>query len=141
LLVTLEEARRTAEGVGTVSTAVRRALEAIFADLNTTVRFATGFAAETESQTERIRAVTSGMVDAAAMAEADAQRAQQASAATQQQITSLGELTAASEQLSAAAARLTKTAQRLHVNGTAERGPDQVVARGTTDVESSPRSK
>jgi methyl-accepting chemotaxis protein len=136
LLVTLDEARRTAQGVGTVSAAVRQALEAIFADLNTTVRFATGFAAETETQTERIRAVTSGMVDVAAMADTAAQRAQQASAATQQQITSLGELTTASEHLSTAANRLTETAQRLHVNGTG-----QVVARGTTEVESSDKSK
>jgi methyl-accepting chemotaxis protein len=136
LLMTLDEARVTAEGVGTVSTAVRQALEAIFSDLNTTVRFATGLAAETETQTEHLRAVTSGMVDVAAMAETATQRAQQASVATQQQISSLGELTAASEQLSTAAARLTETAQRLHVNGAA-----QVVARGTTEVESSDRSK
>jgi methyl-accepting chemotaxis protein len=123
LLVTLDEARRTAQGVGTVSAAVRQALEAIFADLNTTVRFAAGFAAETDTQTERIRALTSGMVDAAAIAESAAQRVQQTSAATQQQITSLGELTAVSEHLSAAATRLTETAQRLHVNGAAGGGP------------------
>ena len=142
LLVTLDEARQTAQGVGAVSTAVRQALEAIFTDLNTTVRFATGFAAETETQTERIRAVTSGMVDVAAMAESAAQRVQQASAATQQQITSLGELTAASEHLSAAAVRLTATAQRLHVNGVAaERPGAQVVVRGTTVAESSDQSK
>jgi methyl-accepting chemotaxis protein len=119
LLVTLDEARRTAQGVGTVSAAVRQALEAIFADLNTTVRFAAGFAAETDTQTERIRTLTSGMVDAAAVAESAAQRVQQTSAAAQQQITSLGELTAVSEHLSAAATRLTETAQRLHVNGAA----------------------
>jgi methyl-accepting chemotaxis protein len=117
LLVTLDEARQTAQGVGTVSTAVRQALEAIFADLNTTVRFASGFATETETQTERIRAVTTGMVDSAALADSAAQRVQQASTATLQQITSLGELTAASEHLFAAAARLTETAQRLHVDG------------------------
>jgi methyl-accepting chemotaxis protein len=121
LLVTLDEARRTAQGVGTVSAAVRQAIEAIFADLNTTARFATGFAAETETQTTRIRAVTSGMVDTAAMADVAAQRAQQASAATQQQLTSLGDLTAASERVSAAAARLTEIALRLHVNGAPER--------------------
>jgi methyl-accepting chemotaxis protein len=121
LLITLDEARQTAQGVGTVSSAVRQALEAIFADLNTTVRFAAGFAAETETQTERIREVSSGIVDAAVMAESAAQRVQQASAASQQQITSLGELTAASEHLSAAANRLSQTARRLHVNGAAER--------------------
>jgi len=143
LLVTLDDARRTAQGVGTVSAAVRQALEAIFTDLNTTVRFATGFAAETETQTERIRTVTSGMVDAAAMAEAGAQRAKLASTTTQQQIASLGDLTAASEHLSAAAARLTETAQRLQVNGSPGRAPaaTQVVARGTVDDESSDKSK
>ena len=142
LLVTLDGARQTAQGVGAVSTAVRQALEAIFRDLNTTVRFATGFAAETETQTERIRAVTSGMVDVAALAESAAQRVQQASAATQQHITSLGELTAASEHLSASAVRLTATAQRLHVNGAAtDRPSPQVVVRGTTEAESSDQSK
>ena len=73
------------------------------------------------------------------MADSAAQRAQQASAATHQQITSLGELTAASEHLSAAAARLTETARRLHVNGAAAGA--QVVVRGTAVAESSDRSK
>jgi methyl-accepting chemotaxis protein len=142
LIATLDGARRTAQGVGAVSTAVRQALEAIFTDLNTTVRFATGFAAETATQTERIRAVTGGMGDVAALAESAAQRVQQASAATQQHITSLGELTAASENLSAAAARLSATARRLHVNGAAaERQGAQVVVRGTTAAESSDQSK
>jgi methyl-accepting chemotaxis protein len=144
LLVTLDETRRTAQGVGAVPAAVRQALEAIFADLNTTVRLAAGFATETETQTERIRAVTGGMVDVAAMADTAAQRAQQASAATQQHVTSLGELTAASEGLSAAAAQLVRTANRLHVNGAGGGSPGstvQVVARGTTEVESSERSK
>ncbi len=122
LLAALDDARRTAQGVGTVSAAVRQAIEAIFTDLNTTVRFATGFAAETEAHTARIRAVTSGMIDTASMAEVAAQRAQQASAATQQQIASLGDLTAASERVATAAARLTETALRLHVNGAPERG-------------------
>jgi methyl-accepting chemotaxis protein len=144
LLVTLDETRRTAQGVGAVPAAVRKALEAIFADLNATVQLAAGFATETGTQTERIRAVTSGMVDAAAMADTAAQRARQASAATQQHITSLGELTAASETLSAAAARLARTAGRLHVNGAGGGSPRpsaQVVARGTTEAESSGRSK
>jgi methyl-accepting chemotaxis protein len=149
LLVTLDDARQTAQGVGTVSAAVRQAIEAIFTDLNTTVRFAAAFAAETETQAAHIRAVTSGMADTASMAEVAAQRAQQASTATQQQINSLGDLTTASERVSAAAARLTLTAQRLHVNGAPERGsasslardPAQVVARGTTSAESSEKSK
>jgi methyl-accepting chemotaxis protein len=117
LIAAMDEARRTAQGVGTASAAVRRALEAIFADLNTTVGFATSFATETEVQTERIRAVTGRMLDAAAVAETASQGAQQASAVTQQQIASLLDLTATSEHLSAAAATLGGTLRRLHVNG------------------------
>jgi methyl-accepting chemotaxis protein len=137
LLAAMDEARRTAQGVGTASAAVRRALEAIFADLNTTVGFATSFASETEAQTEQIRAVTRRMLDAAALAETAAQGAQQASAVTQQQIASLVELAATSEHLSRAAATLGGTLRRLHVNGAA----DQVVARGIAAVESSDMSK
>jgi methyl-accepting chemotaxis protein len=122
LLTTLEDARRTAQGVGTVSAAVRQAIEAIHTDLNATVRFATGLAAETETQTARIRAVTTGMVDTATMADVAAQRAQQASAATERQIASLGELATASERVSDAAAKLAETARRLNVNGATRAG-------------------
>src|SRR5439155_31924 len=57
LLAAMAEGRRAAEGVGAVSAAVRQALDAIFADLNATVQFATAFAGETEGQTRRIREV------------------------------------------------------------------------------------
>jgi methyl-accepting chemotaxis protein len=117
LLGATDEARRAAQGVGTASAAVRQALAAIFADLNTTVRFATAFASETEGQSERSRDAMRRMLDAAAIAETAAQGAQQTSAATAQQIASLGELTATSQHLSAAAARLAETVQRFHVNG------------------------
>ncbi len=119
LLAAMQEARRTAEGVGTVSAAGRQALEAIFADLNTTARFATAFAAETEGQTGRIREVTQRMLDATAIADTAARGAQQASAATERQIASLGELTAASRQLAAAASELTETMGRFQTNGAA----------------------
>ena len=119
LLAAMQEARRTAEGVGTVSAAGRQALEAIFADLNTTARFATAFAAETEGQTGRIREVTQRMFDAAAIADTAARGAQQASAASERQIASLGELTAASRQVAAAATELTETIGRFQTNGAA----------------------
>ena len=121
LLAAMDEARRTAEGVGAVSAAVRQALEAIFADLNTTVQFATSFAAETEGQAGRIGEVTRRMLDAGVIAETAAHGAQQASAATEQQTASLGELTAASQHLSAVATKLTETIHRFHTNGAAPR--------------------
>ena len=119
LLAAMQEARRTAEGVGTVSAAGRQALEAIFADLNTTARFATAFAAETEGQTGRIREVTRRMLDAAAIADTAARGAQQASVATERHMASLGELAAASRQLAAAASELTETMGRFQTNGAA----------------------
>ncbi len=117
LLAAMEEGRRTAQGVGTVSAAVQRALDAIFADLNATVRFAATFAGETEGQTRRIREVVRRMEEVAGIAETAAQGAEQASAATEQQIASLGELTTTSQHLSVAAAKLTETIQRFNVNG------------------------
>ena len=117
LVGAMMEGRRTAAGVGEVSSAVRGALEAIFADLNTTVQFATAFASETEAQTARIREVVRRMAEVAAIAQGAAEGAEQTSAATQQQIASLGELTTTSQQLSAAAAKLTDTVRRFVVNG------------------------
>src|SRR3989475_7933235 len=55
VLEAMEQGRRTAEGVGTVSAAAREALDAIFADLHATVQFASTFAGETEGQARRIR--------------------------------------------------------------------------------------
>ncbi|HYK83308.1 MAG TPA: methyl-accepting chemotaxis protein [Gemmatimonadales bacterium] len=119
VLAAMQAGRRTAQGVETVSAAVRQALDAIFADLNTTVQFATSLAGETEGQARRIRDVVRRMEDVARITEAAAHGAEQTSAATEQQIASLGELTTTSQHLSVAAARLTETMQRFHVNGAA----------------------
>jgi methyl-accepting chemotaxis protein len=117
LIAAMGEGRRTAEGVGVVSTAVRQALDAIFGDLNATVRFAGAFAGETEDQARRIREVVQRMEEVAGIAETAALGAEQASAATEEQIASLGELTTTSQHLSVAAAKLSETIQRFNVNG------------------------
>src|SRR5438046_2468670 len=52
VIAAMDEGRRTAEGVGAVSAAARQALDAIFGDLNATVKFASAFAGETEGQTQ-----------------------------------------------------------------------------------------
>src|SRR5207253_2705425 len=117
LLGAMEEGRRTAQGVGAVSAAVRQALDAIFGDLNATVQFAAVLAGETEGQTGRIREVARRMEEVAGIAETAAQGAVQTSAATQQQLASLGELTTTSQELAVAAAKLTATIQRFNVNG------------------------
>ncbi len=117
LLAAMEEGRRTARGVGAVSAAVRQALDAIFGDLNATVQFATAFAGETEGQTARIRDVVRRLEEVAGIAETAAQGAEQTSAATEQQIASLGELTTTSQHLAVAAAKLAQTIQRFSANG------------------------
>src|SRR5205814_1120273 len=117
LLAAMQEGRRTAQGVGAVSAAVRRALDAIFADLNATVQSAAVLAGETEGQTGRIREVVRRMEEVAGIAETAAQGAERTSAATEQQIASLGELTTTSQQLAVAAAKLTETIQQFNVNG------------------------
>ncbi len=117
VIAAMTEGRHAAQGVGSASSAARHALEAIFADLNTAVQFATAFAAETDRQTRRMREVVRRMQEVAAIAETAAQGAHQASAATEEQIASLGELTTTSQHLSTAAAKLTATTQRFNVNG------------------------
>src|SRR5882762_5508390 len=117
VIAAMDEGRRTAQGVGAVSAAARQALDAIFGDLNATVKFASAFAGETEGQTQRIREVVKRMEEVAGIAETAAQGAEQTSAATEQQIASLGELTTTSQHLSVAAAKLTETIQRFNVNG------------------------
>src|SRR5213593_934577 len=119
VLQAMEQGRRTAEGVGTVSAAAREALDAIFADLHATVQFASAFAGDTEGQAQRIREVVRQMEEVAGIAETAAQGAEQTSAATEEQIASLGELTTTSQHLSVAAAKLTETIQRFNVNGKA----------------------
>ncbi len=117
LLAALAEGRRTAQGVGAVSGGVRQALDAIFGDLNATVQTASAFAGDTAGQTQRIREVVQRMEEVAGIAETAAQGAEQTSAATAHQIASLGELTATSQLLATAAAKLTATMQRFTVNG------------------------
>jgi methyl-accepting chemotaxis protein len=109
----MQKGREAARGVGTVATTVQTALDAIFADLNSTVQFATTFAAETENQTTRMREVLRRMEEVAAIADGAASGAKQTSAATAQQIASLTELTATSQHLSDAAAALSETIQRF----------------------------
>lgn len=109
--------REAAQNVGKVATTVQEALDAIFADLNRTVQFATAFAAETESQTKRMREVLRRMEEVAAIADGAAAGARQTSVATANQINSLGELTTTSQHLSEAAARLSQTIRRFRVNG------------------------
>jgi methyl-accepting chemotaxis protein len=117
VVAAMDEGRRTAEGVGAVSAAVQQALDAIFADLNRTVQFAAAFAGETEGQLQRMREVVRGMEEVAGIADSAAHGAEQTSAATEQQILSLGELTTTSQHLSVAAAKLTETIRRFNVNG------------------------
>src|SRR5256885_1126531 len=117
LLGAMEQGRRTAQGVGAVSAAVRQALDAIFGDLNATVQSAAVLAGETEGQTARIRDAVRRMAEVAGIAETAAQGGEHTSAATERQIASLGELTTTSQQLAVAAAKLTETMQRFNVNG------------------------
>jgi methyl-accepting chemotaxis protein len=100
--------------VGTVSSRARAALEAIFGDLRTTVEFATGFARETSDQARRMGEVVHRFEEIATIAESAAEGAQQTSAATEEQIASLSELTRTSQHLATAASRLTETIQRFH---------------------------
>ena len=113
VLEAMRQGREAAQGVGSVATTVHGALDAIFTDLNTTVQFATTFAAETENQTKRMREVLRRMEEVAAIADGAASGARQTSAATAQQIASLSELTTTSQHLSDAAATLTETIQRF----------------------------
>jgi len=113
----MQQGRQAAKGVGSVATTVHGALDAIFADLNSTVQFATTFATETENQTKRMQGVLRRMEEVAAIAEDAASGARQTSAATAQQIASLSELTTTSQRLSDAAALLSQTIKRFRVSG------------------------
>jgi methyl-accepting chemotaxis protein len=113
----MQRGREAAQGVGSVATTVQGALDAIFADLNTTVQSATVFAADTENQTKSMREVLRRMEEVAAIADGAASGARQTSAATAQQFAALSELTLTSQHLSDAAASLTQTIQRFRVNG------------------------
>ncbi|HEY6807355.1 MAG TPA: methyl-accepting chemotaxis protein [Gemmatimonadales bacterium] len=109
----LREGRTTAQGVGTVSSRARAALEAIFGDLRSTVEFATAFARDAAEQASRMGGVVHRFEEITTIAESAAEGAQQTSAATEEQIASLGELTRTSQHLAAAASRLTETIQRF----------------------------
>ena len=113
----MQKGREAAKGVGSVASTVQGALDAIFADLNSTVQFATTFAAETENQTKRMGEVLRRMEEVAAIADGAATGARLTSAATAQQITSLSELTTTSQHLSDAAATLSQTIRRFRVKG------------------------
>ena len=110
------QGKEAAQGVGKVASTVQGALDAIHSDLSRTVQFATTFAAETEHQTMRMSEVLRRMEEVAHIAAGAADGAQQTSAATEEQIASLGELTATSQHLSNAAAKLAQTIQRFTVN-------------------------
>jgi methyl-accepting chemotaxis protein len=113
----MQRGREAAQGVGSVATTVQSALDAIFADLNTTVQFATVFATETENQTKSMREVLRRIEEVATIADGAASGARQTSAATAQQFAALSELTNTSQNLSEAAAALARTIQRFRVNG------------------------
>jgi len=113
----MQQGREAAKGVGSVATTVHDALDAIFADLNSTVQFATTFAAETENQTKRMQEVLRRMEEVAAIADDAASGARQTSAATAQQIASLSELTSTSQRLSDAATVLAQTIKRFRISG------------------------
>jgi methyl-accepting chemotaxis protein len=117
VVAAMVEGRQTAAGVGTVSGAARTALDAIYGDLSTTVQFARAFAAETATHTMHMREVARRMAEIATIAGTAAEGAEQATAATQQQMASLGELTTTSQHLAAAAARLTEAIERFNVDG------------------------
>lgn len=130
----MQQGREAAKGVGSVATTVHGALDAIFADLNSTVQFATTFAAETENQTKRMSEVLRRMEEVASIAEGAASGARQTSAATAQQIASLNELTNTSQNLSDAAALLSQTIKRFRVNGGGSGGSPAAEQWSITEV-------
>ncbi len=113
----IHEGRDTATGAGVVAGTVRGALDTISADLAAAVQFAAGFAEQGEQQSRQLREVRRRMDEVAGIVDRAAEGAHQASAATQQQMASIGELTTASQQLAAAAATLVRTIARFRVNG------------------------
>jgi methyl-accepting chemotaxis protein len=115
VLEAMQEGRVAAHGVETASASVRAALEAIQAHLETTVSFATAFAAATEAQARRTREIATRLAGADEIADAATAGARQTSAAVAQQIASLEELTATTQHLSEAAARLAATVQRFRL--------------------------
>ena len=113
VVAAMREGRETARGVGTVSSAVSQALEAMYADLNTTVEFTTGFAKASDEQSAKLHELVTRLGALAELADAAVHGAQQTSAATQEQMASLGELTTTSQRLTEAATRLSETVRRF----------------------------
>ena len=112
----MRDGRETARGVGTVSAAVSQALQAIYGDLNTTVDFTTGFAKASDEQAAKLRELVTRLRAVTGLADAAVEGAQQTSAATQQQMASLGELTTTSQRLSEAATQLSQTVRRFETS-------------------------
>jgi len=113
VVAAMREGRETARGVGTVSSAVSQALEAMYADLNTTVEFTTGFAKASDEQSAKLHELVTRLGALAELADAAVHGAQQTSAATQEQMASLGELTTTSQRLTEAATRLSETVRHF----------------------------
>jgi methyl-accepting chemotaxis protein len=111
----MQEGRAAAHGVETASASVRSALEAIQGHLETTVSFATAFAAATEAQARRTHEIAARLAGAGEIADAATAGARQTSAAVAQQIASLEELTGTTQHLSEAAARRAATVQRFRL--------------------------
>jgi methyl-accepting chemotaxis protein len=83
------------------------------------VEFTTGFAKASDEQTAKLRDLVTRLGALAALADAAVEGAQQTSAATQQQMASLGELTTTSQRLSEAATRLSETVRRFETSSSA----------------------
>jgi len=114
----LREGRESARSVGIVSSAMTRGLEAILADLGTSAEYMTRFAKVSEAQSAELRELVTRLGSLGDLADAAVQGAQQTSAATQEQMASLGELSTTSQRLAEAAARLAETVSRF-VTGSA----------------------
>jgi methyl-accepting chemotaxis protein len=115
----LRQGRVAAQDAGAVSGAARQAIDAIFGTLNDTTQFATTLAVNAEDQVHQIDVVVQHISELATIGEAAAAGAERTSSATREQISALVELTRASDQLSATAARLMESTRRFRVDGTA----------------------
>jgi len=115
VLHAMQEGRQAATDVESASTSVAAALDAIRQHLDTVLAFATAFAAATAAQARRTRDLETRLGQAAEIADVAATTAGQTSAAVEQQIASLTELTTTSQHLSEAAARLSDAMQRFQL--------------------------
>lgn len=113
----LRQGRIAAQDAGGVSGAAGQAIDAIFRTLNDTTRFATTFAVDAEDQAHQIDVVVHRMGELSTIGEQAATGAERTATATNEQIIALAELTRATDQLSAAAARLTESTRQFRVDG------------------------